>query len=220
MSLEPQLRSVRARVPPARQGGLGASRRGDGQTIHGGAEIALEPDRVVRRALDVGRRTALGILAADHATADDVAQEVAIQALRHVDRLRDPAALDAWLHRTAVRAALRARRRTQRRRAVEEEHVVVRGDAPAVDGTLDDLGRLLRGLPDRQRAALTLRYAHDLDDARIAAALGCREGTVRALLSRGRDAVRERLDAPSRLDGEATPAQTRPATTDAGAENA
>ena len=46
----------------------------------------------------------------------------------------------------------------------------------------------------RQRAALTLRYVHDLTDAEIARALRCRPGTVRSLLSRGRDAVRAAID--------------------------
>ena len=62
-------------------------------------------------------------------------------------------------------------------------------DDPAA-GLLD----LLAGLPPRQRAALTLRYVHDLPDAAIAKALGCRTGTVRSLLSRGREALREDLE--------------------------
>jgi RNA polymerase sigma-70 factor (ECF subfamily) len=53
---------------------------------------------------------------------------------------------------------------------------------------------VLEGLPARQRAALTLRYVHDLPDAAIARALRCRHGTVRSLLSRGREAVRAALD--------------------------
>lgn len=157
------------------------------------------PDEIARRALDVGRRTALGVLAGDAATADDVAQEVAILALRHAHRLRDPQALDAWLYRTAVRAALRSVRRGKRRRAVEQDHVVAVARPVADDdvptAALEDLGRLLQGLPERQRAALTLRYAHDLTDDEIAAALRCRPGTVRALLSRGRDALRARIEA-------------------------
>ncbi|MEV4422914.1 RNA polymerase sigma factor [Patulibacter sp. NPDC049589] len=156
-----------------------------------------DPDAIARRALDVGRRTALGVLAGDAATADDVAQEVAILAVRHAHRLRDPAALDGWLHRTAVRAALRTVRRGRRRHDVEEAHVAVHGRvATEPAGPLEDLGRLLSSLPERQRAELTLRYAHDLDDDAIAAALGCRAGTVRALLSRGRAALRERLAPP------------------------
>jgi RNA polymerase sigma-70 factor (sigma-E family) len=49
----------------------------------------------------------------------------------------------------------------------------------------DELWTMLRGLPERQRAALVLRYFHDLPDEEIGAALGCREGTVRSLISRG-----------------------------------
>jgi RNA polymerase sigma-70 factor (sigma-E family) len=51
--------------------------------------------------------------------------------------------------------------------------------------------QLLRTLPDRQRAALVLRYFHDQPDAEISEALGCRVSTVRSLISRGVAAMRE-----------------------------
>jgi RNA polymerase sigma factor (sigma-70 family) len=50
---------------------------------------------------------------------------------------------------------------------------------------------LLAALPDRQRTALVLRYFHDLPDEEIGAALGCRLGTVRSLISRGLAALRD-----------------------------
>lgn len=59
----------------------------------------------------------------------------------------------------------------------------------------DELWALLRALPERQRAALVLRYFHDLSDEDIGAALGCRIGTVRSLVSRGLAAMREHADA-------------------------
>jgi RNA polymerase sigma-70 factor (sigma-E family) len=49
---------------------------------------------------------------------------------------------------------------------------------------------LLGTLPERQRAALVMRYFHDLPDEEIAAALECRAATVRSLLSRGVAAMR------------------------------
>ncbi len=55
----------------------------------------------------------------------------------------------------------------------------------------DEIWAMLRTLPDRQRAALVLRYFHDLPDDEIGTALGCREGTVRSLVSRGLAALRE-----------------------------
>ena len=54
------------------------------------------------------------------------------------------------------------------------------------------LWQLLLTLPERQRAALVLRYFHDVPDAEIASALGCREVTVRSLVSRGLAALRTR----------------------------
>lgn len=54
----------------------------------------------------------------------------------------------------------------------------------------DDLQQRLQALPNRQRAVVVLRYLLDLDDAEIAAELGCRVGTVRAHASRALAALR------------------------------
>jgi RNA polymerase sigma factor (sigma-70 family) len=142
---------------------------------------------VAARALLVARRTALGVLG-DREAADDIAQDVAVTAVRKAGTLRDPAALDAWLHRIAVRTALAEARRGRNRRAAERAHVEHRRvlEPDPLEGAL----ALLDGLPPRQRAALTLRYVHDLPDMAIARALRCRPGTVRSLLSRGREALR------------------------------
>ncbi|HEX4344318.1 MAG TPA: RNA polymerase sigma factor [Solirubrobacteraceae bacterium] len=157
------------------------------------------PDQawVARRALTVALRTAVGVLG-DRQAAEDVAQEVAIIALRSASQLRDPDKLDAWLHRVAVRAALKEARRGAARRHAELTHGDDAAAAAGVSAAEADLGRaaaLLAGLPARQRAAVALRYVHDLTDDEIASALGCRVGTVRSLLSRGRAALRVALDA-------------------------
>ena len=86
---------------------------------HAGALAVSRPDtfsdeHVAGRALEVARRTALGVLG-DAEAAADIAQDVAITAVRRAGSLRDPAALDAWVHRIAVRAALREARRAGRR---------------------------------------------------------------------------------------------------------
>jgi RNA polymerase sigma-70 factor (ECF subfamily) len=148
---------------------------------------------IAARALAVARATALGVLG-DHAAAEDVAQEVAIVAVQRARSLRDPAKLDAWLHKVAVRKAIDETRRRSRRRtvALEPEHHDV-ADAADLDGTARALA-LLAPLPPRQRAALTLRYVHDLTDDAIARALVCRPATVRSLLSRAREALRETLE--------------------------
>ena len=60
---------------------------------------------------------------------------------------------------------------------------------------------LLGDLPQRQRAAIVLRYFHDQDDATIAAALECRVATVRSVISRGVAAMRAGRDLPSEARG-------------------
>lgn len=150
---------------------------------------------IARRALGVAKATALGITG-DREAAADVAQEVAIVAVQKASSLRDPKALDAWLHRVAVRRALAQVRRTNARRAAERAHHDIRALEPG-DERIDGALELLSGLAPRQRAALTLRYVHDLPDAAIAKALGCRPATVRSLLARGRTAIRARHAQPT-----------------------
>lgn len=152
------------------------------------APADVDEEALAAHALRIATRTAMGVLA-DREAAADVAQEVALIALRKRGALRDPAKLDAWLHRTATRAALREAGRGRTRAAAEQA-------AARPDRTHDEhaaalaAAQMLAALPPRQRAALTLRYVHDLDDRAIAAALGCRRGTVRSLLSRGLAALR------------------------------
>ncbi|MET3804407.1 RNA polymerase sigma-70 factor (sigma-E family) [Nakamurella sp. UYEF19] len=61
---------------------------------------------------------------------------------------------------------------------------------PWYDRPDDELWQRLQALPSRPRAAVIMRYYQDLTDPEIAAVLGCREGTVRAHVSRGLAALR------------------------------
>jgi RNA polymerase sigma factor (sigma-70 family) len=165
------------------------SRRGD--------EVATQA--LARRACRLALRTSAAILRSRDEAAD-VAQDVAVEVLRSLDRLRDPSAFDAWVHRITVRHTLRHLDSRRSSRGAEtplalvaeaEEPIAPAG--PDRDALLDARGALAAALAElqpKQRVALALRYVHDLSDAEIAAALGCREGTVHALLSRGRAALR------------------------------
>lgn len=164
-------------------------RRGDGD--------AAEP--LARRALRLSLRTA-SALTGSREDAADVAQEVAVDVLRSLGKLRDPEAFDAWVHRITVRHAMRRLKKERSTRKIETPLALLdeeglRGAIPDsdIDSTLAvryALVKALSQLPARQRMALALRYVHDLPDAEIAAALGCRVGTVHALLSRGRKSLR------------------------------
>lgn len=164
------------------------------------SEESARANEIAERALEVAYRTALGVTR-DPQLASDIAQDVAIKALHRAGDLRNPDALGAWLHRTAVRGAIDQHRKAHRRRAAETGYA---STAPAAHtdehGDHDVLG-LLAGLPDRQRAAMTLRHVHDLSDRQIAHALGCRAGTARSLLTRATATLRQRLaDTPASKD--------------------
>ncbi len=157
-------------------------------------------EELARSAMRLALRTAAA-LAESREEAADIAQEVAIDVLGSLDKLRDPEAFDAWVHRITVRRTLR-RLKLRRRAGATETPLALLDDSnqpPAPEGLDRDALLAARSalvaafaeLPPKQRLALALRYVHDLSDAEIAAALGCRTGTVHALLSRGRGALRQ-----------------------------
>jgi RNA polymerase sigma factor (sigma-70 family) len=149
---------------------------------------------LAERALGVALRTATALLG-DRDRAADVAQDVALIAVGRLRELRDPLSFDAWVHRAALRESLRARRRAHDRRR-RESSLETAAELKTTDvGVADVASRILiadriAALPGRQRSAVILRYVHDLCDEDIAAALRCRTGTVHALLSRARSALR------------------------------
>jgi RNA polymerase sigma-70 factor (ECF subfamily) len=163
------------------------------------ARSEREIEELARRATRLALRTAAAILESRE-EAGDVAQDVAVDVVRSLGKLRDPAAFDAWVHRITVRHTLRKlRRRRGARRAEMPLALLLEAEEPASPAGADPdaviaaraaLGAALAELPAKQRVALALRYVHDLPDAEIAAALGCRMGTVHALLSRGRQKLR------------------------------
>ncbi|MGH3715283.1 MAG: SigE family RNA polymerase sigma factor [Micromonosporaceae bacterium] len=109
--------------------------------------------------------------------------------------------LDGYVHRILVRSFLDERRRGWARVAllgsVPERAAPVAPDA----GEHADVTAALARLPERQRAALVLRFYVDLPVSQVAEILGCRDGTVKSLTSRGLAALRELLggsgDAPA-----------------------
>ena len=59
----------------------------------------------------------------------------------------------------------------------------------------------LRGLPDRQREALVLRFYADLSEAEIAATMGISKGAVKTHAARGMAALKSALEQERHLGG-------------------
>jgi len=117
----------------------------------------------------------------------DVAQEAFARAFERWRSLREHPRPDAWLFLTGYRLASTLRRRIATRRR-HERHADVR---QANDWVRDVASHdLLRSVPVRQRTALVLRHYYRLSTRETARAMRCREGTVKSLLSRGRERLR------------------------------
>ena len=102
----------------------------------------------------------------------------------------------AYVRRSLTNAYINLRRRPsshELRFDLMPDHPDER-DATAYITDRAELWPLLELLPARQRAALVLRYFHDLSDDQIAVALDCRGGTVRSLISRGLATMRQAAD--------------------------
>ena len=132
--------------------------------------------------------------------AEDVAQEAFLKAFYALNRFRANDALRPWLLRIVANEAKNQRRSAGRRTALvartanlgaasipsPEELVVADGDARAVLTALASLG-------ERDRVVISYRYFAGLSELEMAAALGCRPGTVKSRLARALGRLRPAL---------------------------
>jgi RNA polymerase sigma-70 factor (ECF subfamily) len=149
----------------------------------GDSEAAGE---LYRRTRSRARQAALAFC--HDADADDAVSEGLTKALRRIGQLRDPAAVESWLVRCVIRAAVdlsRQRHRQPPTDAVESltENAVRAGES-AAEGAMavlegDAIAQAVRELRPDLRVLLYLRYEAHLSVQHIATALGKPAGTIR-----------------------------------------
>ncbi|MEA2621154.1 MAG: hypothetical protein QOH61_64 [Chloroflexota bacterium] len=140
----------------------------------------------------------------DHHAAEDLTEQVFLNALRALPRFRE-GGLDegstfrVWLFRIA-RNALSNARRTERRHPqapLELAAQVAAADDPARSAVeRDEVARAWRAierLPQERRRALVLRFVEEMSAREIGAVLGRTEGAVRVLIHRALRSVAEDL---------------------------
>lgn len=146
------------------------------------------------RTYPMAYRAALGICR-DVILAEEATQDAYVAAFRERERFRGEGHPDAWLLRIVVNRALTILRRRRIRRT-DSLDPGCEGAGPQVD-TTESLAvrQMLDRLDARHRAAVVLRYYHDLDYASIAAILGTSTGNVGSMLSRALARMRSELAA-------------------------
>ncbi len=130
------------------------------------------------------------LLTGSVAVAEDLTQDAFVRIAPRLTSLDRPA---AYL-RTMVVNACRSHHRHEAVRARVASTQEAEQSEPSVPTHLVDLADALAALPERQRAAIVLRYYADLPEAEIAELLGCRPSTVRTLVARGMAGLREVID--------------------------
>lgn len=129
--------------------------------------------------------------------AEDLAQESMVRAHQRWERVSRYDIPGAWVRRVAINLASnsRARRRSEKRALAR-----LAGERPTWevevgrDDGADDFWAVVRTLPARQAAAVTLHYLEDRPVAEVASILGCAEGTAKAHLHKGRSNLAKLLD--------------------------
>jgi RNA polymerase sigma factor (sigma-70 family) len=101
----------------------------------------------------------------------------------------DPPDNAAGYLRTSVVNAVRS----WQRRQVLERLRRPPAEADVLPPEVDGMRAALAVVRPRQRTALVLRFYEDLSEAEIATVLDCRPGTVKSLISRGLERLREEV---------------------------
>ncbi len=137
------------------------------------------------------------MLVRDTPTAEEVVQDSFVAMHAGWQRLEDTEKALAYLRQAVVNKS----RSVLRHRIVVEKNLQnPPPDMPSAEHgafTLlerDEVVKALRGLPERQREAIVLRYYLDLPEADIAAAMGISRGAVKSHTSRGMAALRAALE--------------------------
>jgi RNA polymerase sigma-70 factor, ECF subfamily len=131
---------------------------------------------------------------------DDLVQDVFLDAVRGMERLRDPSAAKAWLATLTVRKAHRILRRRRLRRLFGLDEGADYGEivdprASAAERTMiADLYRMLDSLPAAERIAWSLRHLERLALERVATLCDCSLATAKRRIAAAHAVLSAELD--------------------------
>jgi RNA polymerase sigma-70 factor (ECF subfamily) len=163
-------------------------------------------DELVRVHWPDAYRIALGVVG-DTAAAEDVAQEAMLAAVKSLDRFDRRRPFAPWLHRVVTNRALdwvRAReRRAEVRLGGDSSLARTRPVNDPPEATVpDELSAALSSLDAIERAVVVLRHVLGYSSEEIARMLDKPPATVRSLLRRALERLRERLQGPATRSAE------------------
>ncbi|HET8967636.1 MAG TPA: sigma-70 family RNA polymerase sigma factor [Candidatus Acidoferrum sp.] len=176
------------------------------------AQAAGASDEALVRAAQAGDRTAFGALyqryarmvhgillaRVPRAAAEDLVQDVFLQALPRLPSLRDVTRFGGWLAAIARNRATDYHRQSRPTEEIEESFVNGRQDGgesgheQVVEGLF--FLEAMVALPEAYREPLILRFVEGMTGPEIAKRTGLKHGSVRVNLYRGMQMLREKLE--------------------------
>jgi RNA polymerase sigma-70 factor (ECF subfamily) len=142
------------------------------------------------------------LITQDPALAEDVTQEVFLQAYRSIRHFDQARPFGPWFMRSVVHAAVKAAQRNSRQAAPNSQgqtlEELLTDDASVEDqveqtGFQDQVAAALQALPPRQRAVVVQRYFLEMSEKEMADELETAPGTVKWLLHVARTRLRSLL---------------------------
>jgi RNA polymerase sigma factor (sigma-70 family) len=161
--------------------------------------ISARDDEAFKALVERHGRMVLGVceqLLGNRQDAEDAFQSTFLILARRADSIRACDSIGPWLHRVAVRAALRARVLTVRGRILSMPYPDS-AEEPGYKTPWEEDRQVLQEeldrLPDKYRLPLVLCYFEGKTNEEAAGQLRCPVGTVKARLWRAREVLRGRL---------------------------
>lgn len=128
--------------------------------------------------------------------ADDLAQDCFVTAWKKLPSYRGAGSFGGWLMKIAWTTFLQAKRKRDRYREVVDQ-AATEGVAPNTVQPCDEIGdldRLLAALNEQERAIMILAYACGLSHREISEAADLPIGTVKSIIFRGKEKLRQDFD--------------------------
>lgn len=148
-------------------------------------------DAFFQRYFDHVRRVVTRVMSLDDEL-EDIIQDVFLDALRSIDRLKEPSALKMWLTSIALFKARRVLRQRKRRSWLRlatpaELDTVPTGGGSELAEAMHCTYLVLNELPADERIAFALRFIEGMELTELAAACRTSVATVRRRLGRAED---------------------------------
>jgi len=148
----------------------------------------------VRGSQESLRRFLLVLCGGDAFTADDLAQDACMKAWLALDSFKGKSLFSTWLFKIAYNSWC-DRKYDGRENSLDEREAADRSSGVTADESFkyQDLYQAINGLSPNEKIAILLFYMEDLSIKDISKIMDKPEGTVKSLLSRGRDNLRIKM---------------------------